>query len=236
MLTIPDSLNLKRNKKAERFLLEKSREWLDSSERSPGIHATDLLSPRKAYWREVKPLPLTDRQVTIFLIGRVLHAFVLSAVDEIPLSWETDGGSKYCVDLDISYSPDKILSGEIKEFKTARNFNAPDTISDLWGYVEQLLIYMVAENKLTSTLWILYINLRDKETKRTSPEFRAYRIKISQEDLERTRAELLQIRLALAGAIEIQDHTILPLCAEYMCGDGNCGWWDDCKPEGRYDK
>lgn len=228
------SISIKRSKSQEKALLEKSRAWLETDERTPGIHASDILSPRIGYWSRVKPLPLEDRLVTMFLVGKVLHAFVLSAAEGRATDLQrTDSGSHVSSDLGISFSPDHLVGDMPIEFKTTRAFKAPDTLEDLWTYVEQLVVYMVAMNSPRAKLWVLYLNLRD-EDKRTSPEFRCYTLRLSPEDLAVARIEIVAAKDALETALVAKDHTALPLCVEWKCGATRCGWWNDCKPEGRW--
>lgn len=215
-------------------MLEKSRAWLEREDRVEGIHASDVLSPRIGYWSTVDPKPLADRLVTMFLVGKVLHSFVLSAVEGIQEDLDrTDAGSRESKKLGIWYSPDRLVKGEVTEFKTARNFKAPDTLDDLWTYVEQLVVYMAATETRASKLWVLYLNLRDEE-KRTAPEFRCYTLSLSQADLARAKSEVRQRAEDLRQALEQKDHTGLPLCAEWKCGATKCDWWDQCRPEGRW--
>jgi len=76
MLILPEGLRIKRSKTAEESLMRRSREWLDSEERDPRTHVSDLLDPRLGYWNKKNKKPLPDRLVTMFLIGKVLHRLV----------------------------------------------------------------------------------------------------------------------------------------------------------------
>jgi hypothetical protein len=232
-IPIPDSVSIKRNKKSEVLLLDKSRKWLERQERTEGIHASDILNPRKAFFQRMFPGPLEDRQVTIFLIGKVLHGFVLGTMqDKVDLN-VTDEGSSFSEDLGLWYSPDWD-KGEIAEFKTSRSFKEPTGLDDVSSYVQQLLIYMAAKNRLDAELWVLYLNLKD-EQRRTEPQFRAYRISITEGDLELVRHHIKSTRSALETALETKDHTPLELCWEFLCSERMCPFWHKCQPEGRYE-
>lgn len=235
MIPLPDSLKVQRNKSSERMLLDKARDYVTKDERTPGIHASDLLDTRQAFWKHVDPQPLTDRLTVTFLVGRVLHAFVLGAVDG-PASVDlnsTDDGSSISDLLSISYSPDKVLDGIVRELKTSRSFYEPKEVKDLDTYIEQLLVYMAATQTTTSQLWVLYLNLRNEEGK-TAPDFRSFDVSISQEDLASVTQYLKESREQLEGAIEANDWRRLPLCRDFKCGRGNCEYYDRCKPEGRF--
>lgn len=233
MIQIPESINIVRSPKTERVLLDRSREWLMKDERVPGIHASDLLDPLQAYWRRVDPQPMSDRLVPIFMIGKVLHAFILSAVEGVNLSWDSDQGSRQSEVIGIAYSPDHLIKGIPREVKTSRSFYEPKDVSDLDMYIEQLLIYMAAERITKGQLWVLYLNLKDSAGK-TAPQFRAYTVTISPEDLEKVITSLTTTRKELQMAEEKKDPSALPLCRDWKCGKGNCEWWDKCKPKGRY--
>ncbi len=213
-------------------MAEKARAWIEGAERTPGLHASDFLDPLTSYWQRKKPQPLSDKLVNIFLVGKVLHAFVLGAVDGHVDLDTTDDGSSHSDSLGIDYSPDAVIDGIVRELKTSRAMYEPRDIEDLALYLEQLLVYMVATNTLISQLWILYLNL--KVDGRTSPGFRCYDFSISSEDLGATKTFLLDRKAALEGALERDDPSGLPLCRRFKCGEGNCPWWEDCRPDGRY--
>jgi hypothetical protein len=233
VILLPESIKIQRCKADERKLLDTARDWLDKSERAPGTHATGLLDPLQEFWRQVDPRGISDRQVPIFLVGKVLHAFVLgSMAGQVDFS-TTDEGSRYHEELGIWYSVDWD-KGEVAEFKSSRAFKEPRDSRDLDLYLEQTLIYMVAKNVTEAKIWVLYLNLRDPVTRRTTPEFRSYQVLLPQEDLDKLKQQIIQTRVDLEKAIAAKDPTGLPLCREFKCGRGNCEWWDQCRPSGRY--
>ena len=173
-----------------------------------------------------------DCEVTTFLIGKVLHGFVLGTMnDKVDLN-VTDEGSSFSEDLGLWYSPDWDKSN-IAEFKTSRAFKEPSTMDDVNTYVQQLLIYMAAKHRTHAELWVLYLNLKD-EHRRTEPGFRAFTLTISEADLEIVRQHIKDTRNALEQALEAKDHTSLELCWEFLCSERMCPFWYKCKPEGRY--
>jgi len=235
MLNLPESLKIKRAEQAEESLMKRSREWLAQEKRDPRIHVSDLLDPLLGYWQRRKPKELSDRLVTTFLIGKVLHAFVIAAVDgDKSGDLKSDEGQKYSKVLDLCYSIDKLVKGYPRELKTSRTFYEPKTIKDLALYCEQLLCYMVAEEKTKGQLWLLLLNHKDKETKRTAPVYRCYTITISDTDLKLYKKQMIEQRRLLQKALTLKDPKDLPLCREFKCGEGNCDWWKDCRPAGRY--
>jgi hypothetical protein len=233
LIPIPNSARLVRSGKAETLLRGKAREWIESEERTPGLHASDFMDPMMAFMQRTYPKPLPDKLITMFLIGKVLHAFVLGSVRGSVDIASSDDGSNYSESLGISYSPDLVIDGVVRELKTTRSYFEPRDLEDVSTYLEQLLIYMVATNTTTSQLWLLYLNLKDA-TGRTAPDYRAYEFSVTPEDLEFTKAYLLKLKQELDAALATGDPSQLALCRKFKCGEKNCQWWEDCKPKGRY--
>ena len=239
MIPIPDSVVVKRSKTAETLLADKARAWIEQEERAPGIHASDLLDERMAFFQHTDPRALPARLVNTFLVGKVLHAFVLQTIERKdvdhphPDIHRTDAGSEHSDRLGVLFSPDSLHEGVIRELKTSRSFYEPKDHEDLRIYIEQLLVYMAAKGHTRSQLWILYLNFRDEDRK-TSPAFRAYDISLSEADLEQITVYLRERAAALKQAIETNNPDLLPLCREWKCGRANCEWYDKCQPKERY--
>lgn len=232
-IQLPASLKVTRSKRAERALTTAARAWV-SGDRKPGVHASGLLDPRKTWFDAIDPKDhLDDRLVWTFLPGKVLHAFILSAVKGKSLDWAADGGSKWSKRLGIWYSPDDTDTEGPIELKTSRSYYPPKGPDDIKNYLEQLWIYMVAEKKTKGKLHVLYLNLKDEQN-RTSPTPRCYTITASKADLAKAERDLAAQRALIELAIKRKDHTMLPLCREWLCSRRMCDRYDACKPEGRY--
>lgn len=244
MINLPPTLKVDRDEEAEKGLLEKARGWVTGEDRVEGIHASDLLMPRKGYWRALDPQPISDREVGLFLVGKVLHAFVLSTSgasgetknkNKSVNLFVTDEGAKYDEELALYYSPDRLQpDGTVAEFKTSRSKYPANRIGDLDIYLQQLLIYMAAEKVKKGEVWVLYTNAKDASDK-TSPQFRVYRVEIGEDELTALRLEVRKLRDDLAGAQARKDHRALPLCPAWACSPIQCAWWSRCKPEGRHE-
>lgn len=238
MISLDPSIVVTRNRGAEADLLLKARAWVTREERAPGIHATDVLDPRKAFWSKVDPKPLSDRLAMTFFVGKMLHAFVLGDSKGAPDA-PTDAGSFKSEELGITYSPDVVKpDGNVAELKTSRSFQEPKSLDDIRHYLEQLLVYMAATDTTVSELWVLYLNLRDS-TNRTAPEFRVYGVSLTQGVLDGVKAQVKtaveRLGSALMGYATNPDaYRMLPLCREWMCNRRGCDWFDVCRPEGRY--
>lgn len=228
-LTLPTSIDVERDPAAETVLYDEAREFLTREERTEGIHASDLLFPRKGHFRQVDPQPLDERQVGLFLVGKVLHAFILRHNN-----LAADEGSRYSEELGLWYSPDLPDEKEPAEIKTSRSWYEPKTLADLETYLHQLLIYLAAMNVTTGRLWVLYINAKD-ENGRSRPAFRAYKVTLSREELEAHQLKIRKLRDAIADSVTTNNPKSLPLCAEWACGPKECPWFNrGCKPEGRH--
>lgn len=234
MLILPDGLDVTRSEKKEAWLTNKCRAWLAKDERKSGLHASDLLDIRQAYFKRKYPEPLPDRLVTVFLLGKLAHAAVLSAVDEVPgIDFASDGGSIWSEELGVWYSPDKIIDGVPCELKTSRSFYEAKAVKDLANYAEQLMIYMAAMGSTVGEVWVLYMNLKD-DTGATSPAWRVFPVKVTKEELDAYKRQLVEARRSLEQALETDEFQELPLCRTWKCGEKHCEYWKQCKPEGRY--
>ena len=237
MLTLPRSLDIHRNRSAEQKLVDKTREWLerDSKDRT-GIHASDLLDPRKAYFDKKFPQPMTNRMVGLFFVGKVLHVFFLSALfNKKGVDWKSDGGSTFDKDLGFSYSPDWDKDGVPGELKTSRG-KYEQSNSDLGLYLEQLMIYMAAKKSVKGRLVVLMTSLPAPrgEGWGTYPQYRAYDITCSTADLTKYRTNLKATRLLLEKALKTGKFTDLPLCRPFKCGRSQCPHFERCQPPTRF--
>ena len=234
MLKVP-TLKVNRDRKSEDRVMELMRAWIDREARTPGVHASDLMDPLFAYMQRVHGRKLTDREVSIFLVGQVLHAFIISAVEKKQgVDFASDSGTRFSKELGISYSMD-MFNGEVpREIKTSRSFYPPLDQSDIDTYLEQLLIYMAAEDKLAGQIVVLYLNMKDKKG-RTSPVLCVFTVRVKQTDLDRYKKQIVTTRKALEHAIETKNPKALPLCREWKCGENYCPYFTkQCKPAGRF--
>jgi len=236
MIPLPKSLVITRNPEAEAELMAHTRKWVEGAERTPGIHASDLLDPRKAYWNRKNKQPFTDGTILTFFIGKILHSFILSATEnKIGVDWASDTGSKTSELLGIDYSVDSMYGGLPREVKTSRKpfLRENDLLEELRNYIEQLVIYLVAEGKTTGSLWILFTGLKGPDGK-TQPTYHVYDITITESSSKILATKMIGIREALEKALKTNDPSALPLCREWLCKRSFCAHYDVCKPEERW--
>mgnify|MGYP001565887781 FL=1 len=247
MINVSHATRMIRNGIDEELLTDKARQWLnvEDAERSPGFHTSDILEPRLAYWRIKHPLPLDEQKVWMFLIGRILHTFVLAAHDEIPFAGMDLRRMDIGVSLEgngIHFTPDDILAnGTPVELKTTRSFYPPKPekyFSEYFDYLRQLLIYAANLNKTSAKLWILYLNTKNEGT--TRPEPRCFDIEFTSEDLERARLVTQDTIHLIEQSLDDGTFRRLPLCTDWKCWRGEkpqCPYFEiQCQPEGRYEE
>lgn len=234
MIPLPPGIQVKRSESAERALWDKARKWIERDAPRNEIHASDLMMPRKGYWRRMEPVPPSDREVGFFLVGRVLHAFILHEQTGAPVDLgKTDDGSTVDPELLLSYSPDKVHGDHVEEVKTSRSYYEPTKLADIETYLQQLLVYMAAKRLEKGRVTVFYINARDN-TGKTTPQFRVYNVRISKDEIEWLRLQIRDQRNALADALQNKDHKALPLCPAWACHPDACPHWKSCQPEGRF--
>ena len=103
MMPLPRGLRIDRDLEEEQSLMNKARAHLDKDGRE-GIHASDLLNLRLAFFRRTKPSPLPDRLVNMFIVGQVAHA-IIEVIKGSGGDYTTpDAGTKLFGEL--RYSPD----------------------------------------------------------------------------------------------------------------------------------
>lgn len=234
-------MRLLRNEKREEGLFNKIKDVLEAQERE-GIHASDLLAPRLAYFRRTHPLPLSEDQVGYFAGGQGHHMFLLHL--ETGSTSDTDEGSNLSEEYGISYSPD--LAKKQAEFKTARFIKEPETeaesIKMFDEYIKQCLVYALCEGKSRWHLYVLFIGLRAKMSIKP-PRLRCYTLVWTKEELEEGREWIHGTVNGLHLATKKKTVKHLPLCAEFKCVRFDqainrkkivCGYFAKCKPEGRW--
>jgi len=236
MLRLP-RLTIVRNEFQEVRLAEKARAWIESEnhERPTGIHASDLLDPRLAYWKAIHPKPLSERSIWFFVIGKILHHFIIDVhVPGVIDPHTTDTGTHEA--NNIYFSPDlEDEEGHPIELKTTRAQSEPSdaTLQKTYHhYLEQLTIYMVLQNTTRGYLWVFYISLKNAGSQ-TFPEPRCYEITMTTEEFLQFEQRIFATRDLLAHALEARNHSSLPLCRTWLCGE-TCLWWRECAPPERY--
>lgn len=192
------------------IIINKIKEnWGDGSR--DGIHASDLLSPRKAYFQKTQPLPPTMKEIMYFLSGLAIEKGLsdLLGVDHT--------GSK--VFNGIHYTPDFFIDG-ITELKSRRAYIPEEGKEEsVYGhYISQIIKYVAYEKEKKGNLVVFALNEKVDDGKKTEPQLVAYRLEFEDDELEEARESSIRIKEMLEEALETKDHTLLFQCPTWMCG------------------
>lgn len=207
-------MRIKRNPGIEQWLYDEIRNNMSKADARLEIHLSDLLSPRRAFWQRILPLPATDLEINYWLTGKG-HEGVLSRASGYDHAeakqWEG-----------IWYTPD-FFHNFPSELKTRRrNLAEEGKEAETYDhYLRQLKGYCACENKTHAWLHVWSLVEREKGSWRTRPSFGCYEVDFEKEELEEEKIRLRKTRDLLAVAIASQDHRKLPLCDSWMCGRFN---------------
>jgi len=233
------------NKAAAVELYRKLGASIEAEQRT-GIHVSDLLQPRKAYWAKTMPLPPTEAEIGYWLAGKAHHFFLVQALTGVS---DTQEASLVDLATGVHYSPDLVaLKGE---FKTTRWGMLPTTLQAVTrateGYIAQCRAYAALMRTCEWNLYVFYLMALDLKIDSKPPRLKVYTLLFEEEDLALERNTLAYKKHKLEAALDIHDPLELPLCSEFMCYrmvghgrgrkktiEGVCKWWNVCKPEGRY--
>jgi hypothetical protein len=202
-------MQIRRNPEIEQWLFDEIRNnW--GKEAREGIHLSDLLSPRKAYWQRIKPMAPTDLEIQYWLTGRG-HEGVLSRASGYDHAEQREWNG-------ILYTPDYFHNFPAELKTRRRNLAEEGKETEVYDYyLLQLKGYCAVENKTHGWLhvWSLVEKQEDGTTK---PEIGCYEIDFTPWELEEERARLLFVRAELRNSLEVKDHRALPLCPAWMSG------------------
>jgi hypothetical protein len=183
-----------------------------------GIHMSDLLSPKKAYWQKVKPLPPEKKEIIYWLSGQA-HESVFLHVSGIK-----HGEAKQW--NGIWYTPDAFMKvppvGEeiLTEMKTSRRgfvVKEGEEAERYAHYLKQLRYYCAVEDREEAGLFVWYLTILDENRRSSEPDYFFYRVKFTKEELEETRNVILSKHEQLVHALETNDISPLPNCESWMC-------------------
>ena len=224
-------MKVERNKALERKCLDKIKAWLQRRPRSDkGWHVSDLLYPRKTFWRKLKPVPMTDKEALFFVAGHGHHN-VLEAMlgprDKEEKRSDAGEFEKY----GIFFSPDLRMKYPI-EIKTSRaqkikaDYEDPAEVYE--GYLKQETSYQGLLKSVKGALLVLFISV--KKGWKNDPQLRFYTVKLSKKELSDRVKWLRAGAKALTEAVKKKKCDKLPLCPTWLCRKDECAWFKQCKP------
>ncbi len=219
------------------------RQHLHKNDRNNGpkeFHVSDLLSPRKWYWKEHSPKEFTKKEVGFFLGGQAHHIIaeiILAGTEgkrEHQATMVTPSGTTIIGTMDAQRKVPL-------EFKTSRKWTIPEDPAD--HYIDQLLSYCVLTSSASGKVVVFYLTPGRKWDGKsaTGPEVAAWNIEFTKEELESGKDHLVNTSDLCIEARENETPDILPLCDDWMCGNKykgkvqiNCSHYEECQPMGRY--
>ena len=203
-------MQIVRDSSIEDFLLEEMQNSLGDNVRD-GIHISDLLSPKQAYWRKVKPLKALKHEIMYWLSGHAHESMFLHVSDlkhGEPKQWN-----------DIWYTPDVFYNFPVELKTSRRGFVVKEgkEAESYEHYLKQLRYYCAAEDIPQGWLIVWYLVMMDENRRQTKPDYFSYRVEFTPEELQTTRDGMLVSRDMLQYAINTNDISQLPDCEEWMC-------------------
>jgi len=203
-------MEIKRNQSIEDWAMgEVQNNW--GSEAREGIHLSDLLAPRRAYWQKIKPMKPTLKEISYWTSGSAIEDKFLKAIGYKKGEEKEWQGILYNADVFLGNLPAEIKSRRralAKEGEEAQMYD---------HYLKQLKGYCAVENKQKG--WLIVLSLAEKQdNNKTMPEWRYYDVMFTEEELMEEQARLINARASLMVALERKDHTFLPECPHWMCG------------------
>jgi uncharacterized protein YdcH (DUF465 family) len=178
-----------------------------------GIHLSDLLAPRKAYFQKVDPKPPTIEEILYFLSGNAIEKELLEVM-------KLKHGKTKIKD-DIYYSVDTRMPN-ITEVKS-RRWNLPEPGKEEEGfehYLNQLSGYLSLDNKRNGNLLVVSLAEKVDASHKTKPVLAAYAVKYKKDELESIKENLVCLKDDLESALKGEEDSLksLPQCPQWMCG------------------
>jgi len=202
-------MEIKRNQSIEDWAMnEVQNNW--GSDAREGIHLSDLLAPRRAYWQKIKPMKPTLKEISYWTSGSAIEDKFLRAIGYEHGEMKEWEGIKYTPDTFFNF-PAEIKSRRralAKEGEEAQMYD---------HYLKQLIGYCAVENKQKG--WLIVLSLAEKQdNNKTMPEWRYYDVMFMENELKEERGRLIQTKEMLGEALRIKQFDSLPLCASWICG------------------
>jgi hypothetical protein len=165
--------NVLRHTAVEDWLYDACRAYLTKTPRT-GIHVSDLLLLRKAYWQRVEPKPPSRREILYFMAGRG-HEEVVVALSGLgahrkargewlgPIDEPYPEGDGIRYEMDVLYEGEDhpAIPFEIKTNRRAKVIDAKTVLDDYALAVDQLGMYCAIKNLPVGYLFELHLMARN---------------------------------------------------------------------------
>jgi hypothetical protein len=212
---------IKRNIQIEDFILKSIQDKLFNNQRT-GLHLSDLLSPKQAYWQKVKPIPPSKKEIIYWLSGKAHESVFLHVSNFQRVKSKEWNGIWYSPDasLNVILTDKETYNDLLIEMKTSRRgflVRDGEEADRYKHYLKQLGFYCAIENRTDSGLFVWYLTMMDENKKNTDPDFFFYDVEFTLEELETMRQEMLVMKDKFILALSENNPSELPDCEEWMC-------------------
>jgi len=201
-------MEIKRSIDIENFIWQKLILGLDKKRQ--GIHASDLIYPKKAYWQRISPLPPTREEVMYWLSGQS-HERIFLHISDLK-----HGGARQWEG--IWFSPDIMFDFPVELKTTRRGYvvKEGEEAEKYKHYLKQLSYYCAMTNSTKGWLVVWYLTMITNN-QNTAPDLFAYEVNYTEKELENIRQDLLCLKNNLITAIDKRNPDSLPDCDAFLC-------------------
>lgn len=205
-------MRITRDRNLEEEIIKLIQKNWDNSQRK-GIHLSDLLAPRKAYFQKISPKPPTIEEILYFLSGNAIEKEFLAVLKKKHGSVKENSGITYTVDARFP---------AITEIKSRRRGlpKEGDEERDFDHYINQLNGYLALDGKKVGNLIVIAMAEKVDASNKTKPVLGAYKIKNTKDEMETVLDDIVQIKEILQDALDGDKNSIdsIPECPSWMCG------------------
>jgi hypothetical protein len=208
-------------------ILQKTQTFLDqqTAKRSAGFHTSDVMYPRKAFFRSISPVPMTEDEVGYFISGHGIH-HVVEAIEGEPNEREVEVYNK---EAQVWTTVDVLHPKVVWEFKSTRKKTISRTPNET--YLIQVWYECALTGRYKAKIVILYLKpeVRVRKTVNTAPRFQVFEITFTKSEIAEAMRQIKERVKLLTEAQTTGDHSKLPLCPDWLCR--SCPWYDQCQPQ-----
>ena len=221
-------MRITRMENEEKKIYDKCRKLLtrSSGKRKTGLHVSDLLSPRQAYFKTVLGERMSDKQMLYFITGRGHHS-ILEALQ--------DGFKEHTVEKYGVTGTLDTFNGIPIEIKTTRS-RSTDDYKVTGNYAGQLILYCVMTDTKEGLLVVLFLNypedipIPDQNSHYNKPgsvpKIKCLDVSFTETELAAADAFMVRRSALIEKAIADKDFSQLPRCESWKCRD--CGFLPEC--------
>ena len=215
-------MKIERNNDLEATIQNRVKDqWIKQDHERLQIHLSDLLAPRKAYFKRVKGDIPDIRDILYFISGLGIEEKLTDLLGERHVRTRNHLGIHYSPDLCLDFGNDfGILLAEVKSRR--RNLPEPEEVLETYDYyLQQLSGYCALDHKNNGCLIVLSLAEKIDDSYKTEPVLASYLVEFTKQELRERRKSLVHVRQLLEIALKSRaggDFDELPKCPKWMCG------------------